>query len=241
MTPEEFKTALAAFEIHLSEQQMNQFEEYYQFLVETNEKVNLTAITAKKEVYLKHFYDSLVPLLEVPTLRNKPFWVCDVGAGAGFPSIPMKIVCPQLKITIVDSLNKRIKFLQELVAKLGLEDVELCHARAEEFASSKNGRREQYDFVTARAVARMAVLSELCLPLVKVGGYFMALKAQKAGQEIEDAQRAIQILGGQLEQDLATTLPVTHDERHLLMIKKVKPTPKKYPRKAGTPARNPIR
>lgn len=241
MTPEEFKMALVALGVNLSKRQMNQFEEYYQFLIETNKHVNLTAITSLKEVYLKHFYDSLVPVLEVPALRDNPLLICDIGAGAGFPSIPMKIVCPQLKVTIVDSLNKRIKFLQELVGKLNLHDVQLYHARAEEFASLQNHQREKYDFVTARAVARMAVLSELCLPLVKVGGYFMALKAQKAEQEIGDAQRAIRVLGGQLEKDMETRLPGTHDERHLLMVKKVHPTPRKYPRKAGTPARNPIR
>lgn len=152
----------------------------------------------------------------------------------------MKIAFPQLKVTIVDSLNKRIKFLQELITRLGLTDVELCHARAEEFAGKKSKHRESYDFVTARAVARMSVLTELCLPLVKVGGQFIALKAQKADQELADAQKAIQVLGGQFKQDIQTELPATHDERHLLIVEKVKSTPKQYPRKAGTPARNPI-
>lgn len=240
MTPEEFKKELALHGIMLSDEQMNQFEEYYKFLVTTNKVVNLTAITAKKEVYLKHFYDSIIPVIEEPVFRTEAVSICDVGAGAGFPSIPMKIVFPQLKVTIVDSLNKRIKFLQELVERLNLEDVELYHARAEEFAGKKSKHRESYDYVTARAVARMSVLTELCLPLVKIGGHFIALKAQKADQELADAQKAITVLGGEFEQDIETELPVTHDERHLLIIKKVKSTPKQYPRKAGTPARNPI-
>ena len=240
MTPEEFKRELALYGIMLSDQQMKQFEDYYKLLVETNKVVNLTAITEKKEVYLKHFYDSLILGIEVPSLQTEAVSLCDVGAGAGFPSIPMKIAFPQLKVTIVDSLNKRIKFLQELTTRLELDNVELCHARAEEFAGKKSKHREDYDFVTARAVARMSVLTELCLPLVKVGGQFIALKAQKADQELADAQKAIQVLGGRLKQDVATELPVTHDERHLLIVEKVKSTPKQYPRKAGTPARNPI-
>lgn len=240
MTPEEFKQELALHGIMLSDKQMDQFEEYYEFLVTTNKAVNLTAITAKKEVYLKHFYDSIIPVIEEPVFRTEAVSICDVGAGAGFPSIPMKIIFPQLKVTIVDSLNKRIKFLQELVERLNLEGVELYHVRAEEFAGKKSKHRESYDYVTARAVARMSVLTELCLPLVKIGGHFIALKAQKADQELADAQRAIKVLGGEFEQDIKTELPVTHDERHLLIIKKVKSTPKQYPRKAGTPARNPI-
>lgn len=240
MTPEEFKKELALHGIMLSDEQMNQFEEYYEFLVTTNKVVNLTAITAKKEVYLKHFYDSIIPVIEEPFFRTEAVSICDVGAGAGFPSIPMKIVFPQLKVTIVDSLNKRIKFLQELVERLNLEDVELYHARAEEFAGKKSKHRESYDYVTARAVARMSVLTELCLPLVKIGGHFIALKAQKADQELADAQKAITVLGGEFEQDIEAELPITHDERHLLIVKKVKSTPKQYPRKAGTPARNPI-
>lgn len=240
MTPEEFKKELALHGIMLSDEQMNQFEEYYEFLVTTNKVVNLTAITAKEEVYLKHFYDSIIPVIEEPVFRTEAVSICDVGAGAGFPSIPMKIVFPQLKVTIVDSLNKRIKFLQELVERLNLEDVELYHARAEEFAGKKSKHRESYDYVTARAVARMSVLTELCLPLVKIGGHFIALKAQKADQELADAQKAITVLGGEFEQDIETELPITHDERHLLVVKKVKSTPKQYPRKAGTPARNPI-
>ena len=240
MTPEEFKQELVLHGIMLSDKQMDQFEEYYEFLVTTNKAVNLTAITAKNEVYLKHFYDSIIPVIEEPVFRTEAVSICDVGAGAGFPSIPMKIVFPQLKVTIVDSLNKRIKFLQELVERLNLEDIELYHARAEEFAGKKSKHRESYDCVTARAVARMSVLTELCLPLVKIGGHFIALKAQKADQELFDAKKAIAVLGGEFERDIKTELPLTHDERHLLIVKKIKSTPKQYPRKVGAPARNPI-
>lgn len=240
MTPEEFKEQLKTNGINLTDDQMHQFEMYYDLLVKTNEHINLTAITKKNEVYLKHFYDSLLPALKIKELQTQPLTLCDVGAGAGFPSIPMKIVFPQLKITIVDSLNKRIKFLENLVEQLNLQDVSLHHARAEEFAGKKSAFRESFDYVTARAVARMSVLSELCLPLVKVGGKFVALKAQKSATELADSQKAITVLGGKFEEDIETTLPQTNDQRHLIIIKKVKNTPKQYPRKAGTPNRKPI-
>lgn len=240
MTPEEFKTALKTHGIELDDHQIAQFETYYQFLVQANQYVNLTAITEQKDVYLKHFYDSLLPAIELPELRTQAVTLCDVGAGAGFPSLPLKIAFPQLKVTIVDSLNKRIKFLEELVARLGLQDVELHHARAEEFAGKKSKFRESFEIVTARAVARMSVLAELCLPLVRLGGQMIALKAQKTAQELADAQKAIQVLGGKVENDIETQLPETHDQRNLVILQKVKHTPKQYPRKAGTPARNPI-
>ena len=239
MTPEKFKQQLALQGIKLTNTQMQQFDIYYQFLVQANQYINLTAITERNEVYLKHFYDSLLPGIVFKQFRTATT-LCDVGAGAGFPSLPLKIVFPQLKITIVDSLNKRIQFLEELIKRLNLKDVELYHARAEEFAGKKSKHRESYAWVTARAVARMSVLTELCLPLVKVGGHFIALKAQKSDQELKDAQKAIIVLSGQLEKDYVTQLPCSHDERHLIVIKKIKVTPKQYPRKAGTPARNPI-
>ena len=175
MTPEEFRQSLAEQGLNLTDEQMQQFELYYEFLVETNKNLNLTAITEKNEVYLKHFYDSLLLALTVKNLQTEELSLCDVGAGAGFPSLPVKIAFPQLKITIVDSLNKRIKFLQELTQKLNLQDVHFHHARAEEFGGKRSVHRERYDLVTARAVARMSVLSELCLPLAKVGGRFIAL------------------------------------------------------------------
>lgn len=240
MTPIEFKTILQQQNIELTAKQQEQFATYFQLLVEWNQKVNLTAITAEEEVYLKHFYDSLVPAFDVPELREQAASLCDVGAGAGFPSLPLKIIFPTLQVTIVDSLNKRIKFLEELVAALGLTDVTLVHARAEDFGAKKSPARESFDVVTARAVANLPVLTELCLPLVKVGGKFVALKAQKAEEELGKAQYAIQTLGGKLEADFETTLPEDNEQRHTIVIAKQKTSPKKYPRKAGTPAKLPL-
>ncbi len=240
MNPEAFRQALADHGLHLTDTQMQQFHTYYDYLITINEHVNLTAITEQDDVYLKHFYDSLVPGIQNPALFQQPITLCDVGAGAGFPSIPLKIVFPQLKVTIVDSLNKRITFLHNLVEKLELTDVTLCHDRAETFAKPKLGHREAFDLVTARAVARLSVLAELCLPLVKIGGQLVALKASHTPEEVRDADRAIAILGGKLNHDEQLNLPVSGDVRHLVWIDKVKTTPKKYPRKPGTPNKEPI-
>lgn len=240
MTPEEFRAELAKHGVKLSDEQMQQFQTYYEFLVAINEHVNLTAITKQDEVYLKHFYDSLLPALEVKDLQTRPFSICDVGAGAGFPSIPLKIAFPNLKVTIVDSLNKRIKFLEELSQKLNLTDTYFYHARAEEFAGKKSGFRESFDVVTARAVARLSVLSEFCLPLVKLNGRFIALKAQKASEELADAKYAVATLGGKIEEDIQTALPKSDETRHIIVISKKKTTPNKYPRKPGTPAKQPL-
>lgn len=238
MNPEEFKTALAEQGIQLDEHQMQQFERYLELLVEWNEKINLTAITEKEEVYLKHFYDSISLAFHVvdfdPNSR-----ICDVGAGAGFPSIPLKIAFPGLKVTIVDSLNKRIQFLNLLMAELGLSEVACYHDRAETFGRRPD-IRGSFDIVTARAVARMSVLSELCLPLVKKGGLFIAMKAASTKEELEEAQNAIAILGGKLEEDHAFHLPKEAGERHIITIRKTKETPKKYPRKPGTPNKIPL-
>lgn len=240
MNIEQFKAELALHQINLSEKQLQQFEDYYQLLVATNEHVNLTTITEYSAVYLKHFYDSLTPAFFVAKIRDTPIKLCDVGAGAGFPSIPLKIVFPEIEVTIVDSLNKRINFLKELVDKLGLTGVHLVHARAEEFGAVKSDHRESFDVVTARAVARMSVLSELCLPLVKVGGHLIALKATKTQSELEDAKKALTVLGGTLEADYDLQLPITADERHVVVIEKTHKTPKKFPRKPGTPNKEPI-
>lgn len=228
---------LAEKGIALSETQMQQFEDYYETLVEWNEKMNLTAITEKSDVYLKHFYDSISASFYFDF--SKPLSVCDVGAGAGFPSIPLKIVFPHLHITIVDSLNKRITFLEHLANKLGLSNVRFVHDRAETFGV-KAEFREKFDLVTARAVARMSVLSELCLPLAKVGGHFVAMKAANAVEELADGKKAIAILGGKLEEQFSFVLPIEESERSILVIKKEKSTPKKYPRKPGTPNKQPI-
>lgn len=240
MNPEQFHRALADHGIDLSPAQMQQFASYYQMLVKTNEHVNLTRITEENEVYLKHFYDSLTGALAEPRLQSASLTLCDIGAGAGFPSLPLKIAFPQLKVTIVDSLNKRIAFLEELVAKLGLQDVSLVHDRAETFSAKKSSHREQYDVVTARAVARLSVLSELCLPAAKVGGEFIAYKASAAPTELQQGGAAIKKLGGEVSKKVALTLPVIDEERNIIVIDKVKPTPGKYPRRPGLPNKKPI-
>lgn len=238
MYPEEFQAFLQTKNIALTEKQMNQFQRYYELLVEWNEKMNLTAITNKPEVYLKHFYDSITLALSVDFQSTSS--LCDVGSGAGFPSIPLKIVFPELKVTIVDSLNKRINFLNTLVNELELEEVYLYHDRAETFGQNKEFR-ETFDYVTARAVARLNVLTELCLPLVKKDGYFFALKAAQSEEELLEAKPAIAQLGGKFIDEKAIELPLIGDERHILMIQKKKVTPKKYPRKPGLPNKQPIK
>lgn len=240
MNNDQFKNALLDQGIEVSDQQMDQFDAYFKLLVEVNEHVNLTTITEKSDVYLKHFYDSITLAFFVSQIKTAPLTICDVGAGAGFPSLPLKILFPQLKVTIVDSLNKRINFLQQLVERLQLTDVSLFHARAEEFGGKRSEHRQQYDLVTARAVARLTVLSELCLPLVKVGGKMVALKAAKAEDELKDAKSAIQLLGGQISADDEFALPISEEKRHIIVIDKVKDTPKKYPRKPGTPSKEPL-
>lgn len=237
MILERFEAMLREKGIILTNSQLNQYEEYYKILVEWNEKMNLTAITDKEEVYLKHFYDSLTASFYFDF--TKPLQLCDVGAGAGFPSIPLKIAFPHIQVTIVDSLNKRISFLNHLATILKLENVHFVHDRAETFGVNPN-YREAYDVVTARAVARMSVLSELCLPLVKVGGHFLAMKALNAKDELEKGQKAISTLGGRVENIFTFTLPIEESERNILVIKKEKQTPKKYPRKPGTPGKMPI-
>lgn len=239
MNPEIFAKNLAQHGYELSEKQKQQFETYYQELVAVNEKVNLTRITDKDEVYAKHFYDSVTPLLVFGDLFKGEKTLADVGAGAGFPSLPMKILQPELKVTIIDSLGKRLNFLKDLIAKLGLENVTLVHARAEDAGQDKK-LREKFDLVTARAVARMSVLSEYCLPLVEKDGYMVALKGPKAQDELKDAKKALKTLGGKLEQVKELTLPDSDDERTLIVVKKVASTPKKYPRQAGTPNRKPL-
>ncbi len=240
MSPEQFQAALAKQGINLTQQQIQQFADYYQLLVKTNENVNLTAITEEKDVYLKHFYDSLTLALAFPQLQTEALSLLDVGAGAGFPSIPIKIAFPQLQVSIVDSLNKRIKFLEELATTLSLENVAFYHQRAEDFGSKRSAYRQSYDLVTARAVASLPVLAELCLPLTKKGGYFVAMKGSKGAVELNEAQHALHVLGGKLEQTVSLTLPTTDDQREIIIVKKTKETPKTYPRKPGTISKSPL-
>ena len=224
--------------ISLTEMQVEQFEKYYEMLIEKNKVMNLTAITERDEVVLKHFIDS-VALAQVYNLKDKSYSVIDVGTGAGFPGIPLKIVFPQLKITLFDSLNKRVKFLQEVIDELGLEDITAIHGRAEEGGRNKD-MREQFDIVVSRAVANMAVLSEYCIPFVKQGGYFIPYKTGKIEEELAQGKKAISILGGKYEKTEKLMLPDSDIGRSFIFIKKVKPTPKAYPRKAGTASKQPL-
>lgn len=237
MNPEQFRTALADKGIELNDVQMNQFRLYFEMLVEWNEKMNLTALTSLEDVYLKHFYDSISASFYFDF--NKIESVCDVGAGAGFPSLPLKICFPHLHVTIVDSLQKRITFLNELAATLKLENVAFYHDRAENFGNIAKFR-EQFDVVTARAVARLSVLSELCLPLCKKTGTFLVMKGAQADAEFADAKMAIEVLGGELQSHQTFTLPKEDSERSIITIEKKRKTPKKYPRKAGLPNKDPI-
>ena len=236
MSVEWLSKKLSEHGIELSETQKEQFQTYYQLLVEWNEKMNLTSITEEHDVYLKHFYDSITPSFYYDF--DGELSICDVGAGAGFPSIPLKIVFPELKVTIVDSLNKRIQFLNHLAAELGLQDVSFVHDRAESYG--KGAFRESYDIVTARAVARLTVLSELCLPLVKKGGQFIALKSSKGEEELQEANFAINILGGNVKETFSFELPEDAGERQMIVIDKRRQTSKKYPRKPGTPNKSPL-
>lgn len=237
MKPETFYRLLAEQNIILTDQQKAQFDRYFQLLVEWNEKINLTAITEKEEVYLKHFYDSIAPILQ-GLIENQEIKLLDIGAGAGFPSLPMKILYPQLDVTIIDSLNKRINFLQFLAEELDLEGVHFYHGRAEDFAQDKHFRA-QFDIVTARAVARMQVLSELTIPYLKVGGKLLALKASNAPEELTEAKNALNLLFSKVEDNISYTLP-NGDPRYITIVEKKKETPNKYPRKAGMPNKRPL-
>ncbi len=237
MSKTQFVSLLREKGIELSREQEDQFQTYYELLSEWNQKMNLTAIIEEDDVYLKHFYDSLsIGFYYDFRARER---LVDVGSGAGFPSIPLKIAFPHINVTIVDSLKKRITFLEHLVESLQLDGVSLFHDRAETFGQNED-HRETYDVVTARAVARMNVLTELCLPLAKVGGTFIAMKASDTEEELNEAKKAISTLGGTVLNDYCFQLPIERSERHLIFIKKEKKTPNKYPRKPGTPSKSPI-
>lgn len=220
-----FKEDLKKLNIELNDKLSLSFEQYYKFLVEYNEHVNLTAITDYEGVFYKHFYDSLT--LSLALEPNKQIKLVDVGAGAGFPSIPNAIVFDNLDVTIIDALNKRIAFLNELIAKLGLKNAKALHARAEEYAQN---HREEADIVTARAVARLNILAELCLPLVRVGGLFIAMKSLESASELNEAKNAIRLLGASYLKTISVELPNEMGHREILVFKKVSKTPNKYPR-----------
>ncbi|MGG2025259.1 16S rRNA (guanine(527)-N(7))-methyltransferase RsmG [Gottfriedia sp. S16(2024)] len=237
MNKEQFIAALKDKGIHLSAFQLKQFDIYFHTLVEWNNKMNLTAITEEDEVYLKHFYDSISAAFYFDFAGE--ITLCDIGAGAGFPSIPIKICFPSIKLTIVDSLQKRITFLNHLAKELQLENVSFIHDRAETFAK-RTGMRESFDVVTARAVARMSVLTELCLPLVKQNGHFVALKGAAGQEELEKANYAIKTLGGEVKSINHFTLPSEDSDRNIVIVEKKRKTPTKYPRKPGTPGKEPL-
>lgn len=217
------------YKITLTENQYEQFQKYFELLVEWNEKMNLTAITDESGVALKHFADSLSLLNFVDIPQNSS--LADVGTGAGFPGVVLKIARPDIKITLIDSLNKRLVFLGEVCAQLGIE-AELIHSRAEDGARDEK-LRESFDFAVSRAVARMNVLSEYCLPYVKVGGAFCAMKGAQANEEFKESLNAINTLGGKLENKYFFELPENGGERAIAVVRKVKNTPQKYPRQSG--------
>lgn len=232
---EKFERGLNELGITLSEEQMQQFLTYYEMLVEKNKVMNLTAITEFDEVVEKHFLDSL-SLVKVYDL-TKPVRILDMGTGAGFPGIPLKIAFPELEIVLADSLNKRILFLDEVIAELGLQKITTVHARAEELARNKE-YRETFDLVVSRAVANLASLSEYCVPFVKLGGKFISYKSGEIEEELTNAKRAIFLLGGKTEE--VVKFDLYEQKRSFVLIKKEKGTPKTYPRKAGTPTKSPL-
>ncbi|MDE5908774.1 MAG: 16S rRNA (guanine(527)-N(7))-methyltransferase RsmG [Lachnospiraceae bacterium] len=234
-----FQEDLYKFHIQLKERQIQQFLQYYDLLKEWNSFMNLTAIIDFDEVLKKHFVDSLSLINAVPDLNEKSYTLIDVGTGAGFPGIPLKIAFPNLKITLLDSLNKRIQFLDEVISVLNLENISANHGRAEDYA--KPGKlRESFDLCVSRAVANLATLSEYCLPFVKKDGYFISYKSEKIIEEYKDARDAIDILGGRYESQIEFHLPNSDIYRNLFIIKKENNTPVKFPRKAGVPSKDPI-
>lgn len=232
-----FEKDLEELNIKLKKRQMCQFLQYYELLVEWNSFMNLTAITDYDEVIKKHFIDSL-SLVKAIDL-SKEYSVIDIGTGAGFPGIPLKIAFPNLKITLLDSLNKRIKFLDEVINKLELKDIKTIHGRAEDFAKDKN-YRQMYDLCVSRAVANLSTLSEYCLPYIKKGGKFISYKSEKINDEMNVARNAIKILGGNINSQVEFNLPDSDIYRKLFIIDKINDTPMKYPRKAGLPSKEPL-
>ena len=233
----ELRAAAEAASLSLSEEQILKFTRYDALLVDWNERMNLTAITEPRDVAVKHMVDSLTAY-DAALFSGAPT-VIDVGTGAGFPGIPLKIFDPSIRLTLMDSLAKRLAFLEAVVADLGLTGVTCVHARAED-AAHEPQRRERYDIAVSRAVARLPVLLEYTLPFVKKGGHLIALKGRTAEEEATDAKHALKLLGGRLETIRPVTLPGLSDKRAVLTITKIAPTPKAYPRKAGTPAKKPL-
>lgn len=246
---ENFDSVIKQFEENLKElnlvpdgKQMEQFVEYYHLLVEWNSFMNLTAITDMEGVFQKHFVDSLSIVKAydfTDCILEKGLSLIDVGTGAGFPSIPIKIMFPGVKMTLLDSLKKRVNFLDEVIGKLGLEDAETIHGRAEDFGREEKFR-ESYHLCVSRAVANLSTLSEYCIPFVKTGGKFISYKSEKLAEELSAAEKAVFLLGGKVTGQVDFYLPHSDIYRNLLVIDKIKPTPGKFPRKAGIPAKEPL-
>lgn len=230
-------TLLSPLKIKLSTEQLNQFQKYYDMLIEWNKIMNLTGITEFDEVLKKHFVDSM-SIVRVTDIK-KINTLIDIGTGAGFPGIPLKIAFPHLNIVLLDSLNKRLKFLNAVIDELALEDIRTIHGRAEDFAK-RNEYREQFDLCVSRAVANLATLSEYCIPYVKPGGMFVSYKSGEIEEELKKSEKAVKILGGKINNVDKFVLSGSEDGRSFVCIEKIKSTPKKYPRKAGLPSKEPI-
>lgn len=228
------------FNIELKDEQIYQFEKYYHLLIETNKVMNLTAITQKDEVITKHFLDSIALAGVYPDIMSNHIKILDLGTGAGFPGIPLKIAFPDLEITLMDSLNKRVKFLQSVIDELKLTNITSVHGRAEEMAK-KSEYRQQYELCVSRAVANLSTLSEYCIPFVQVGGKFISYKSSEIEDEVKKGNKVICVLGGKLTTVKNIDLPGSDIKRSFVFIDKVKDTPKIYPRKPGTASKEPIR
>lgn len=226
--------------LSLSSKQKEQFYQYYELLIEWNKVMNLTAITELSEVVTKHFIDSLLLIKVLPDINETKYSCVDVGTGAGFPGIPLKIAFPNLKITLLDSLNKRVGFLNEVIQILELTDIVAVHGRAEDFGRDPK-YREQYDLCVSRAVANMSTLSEYCIPMVKKNGFFIPYKSGKVEEEAKTAENAVKKLGGEMAEIITHILPGTDVERTFIPVKKIAATAKKYPRKAGLPSKEPLK
>lgn len=234
------KILAGQLDIQLSDEQLEQFQIYYDMLIEKNKVMNLTAITQLDEVITKHFLDSIALASVYQNIKEDELKIIDLGTGAGFPGIPLKIAFPQLKITLMDSLNKRIVFLQSVIEKLQLSGIEAIHGRAEEMAKKKEFR-EKYDLCVSRAVSNLSTLSEYCLPFVRIDGKFISYKASEIEEELESSRKAIKLLGGKLSTVNKITLPESDIERSFVIIDKIEKTSKTYPRKPGTASKEPIK